>query len=295
MSSEKAYDVLYVGNYTKDTITSPAGVKYVDGGAVNYAAHAVNALGFHVAVVTHLAKEDDRVVGKFRRAGIDCFPTYTPSSTLMRLDYPTTNPDERELTVAGTAGTITVDEATPYPAKSAVIGSSFRGEVNMDVIRALKAKGMTVGVDMQGFVRVLRDQKLHFEPWEELPAACREIDFLKSDAVEAYHLTGERDIYKAVQIYAGYGAKEVVLTHKDGLLIYAYGQRYEAGFFPSSMEGRSGRGDTCLGTYAAMRQRMEPAEACLWAAAVTSLKMERMGPFNRTPAEVEEFIARKYR
>ena len=36
----KNYDVLYIGNYTKDTIISPAGVKYVDGGAVNYAAHA---------------------------------------------------------------------------------------------------------------------------------------------------------------------------------------------------------------------------------------------------------------
>ncbi len=36
----KNYDVLYIGNYTKDTIISPSGTKYVDGGAVNYAAHA---------------------------------------------------------------------------------------------------------------------------------------------------------------------------------------------------------------------------------------------------------------
>lgn len=61
------YDVLYIGNYTKDIIISPAGTKNVDGGAVNYAAHAGAQLGFHVAVVTRLAKEDDRVIKSLRR------------------------------------------------------------------------------------------------------------------------------------------------------------------------------------------------------------------------------------
>ena len=77
----KTYDVIYIGNYTKDTIISPAGTKYVDGGAVNYAAHAAGRLGGQVAVVTHLAREDDRVVEKFTAAGIDCFATYTQFST----------------------------------------------------------------------------------------------------------------------------------------------------------------------------------------------------------------------
>ncbi len=77
---------------------SLAGTKYVDGRAVNYAAHAVAQLGMQVAVVTRLAKEDDRVVDKFTQAGIDCFVTYTPQSTLMKLEYPTTDPDIRSRT-----------------------------------------------------------------------------------------------------------------------------------------------------------------------------------------------------
>ncbi|HMD80343.1 MAG TPA: hypothetical protein VKE92_03485, partial [Anaerolineales bacterium] len=60
----KNYDVLYIGNYTRDTIISPSGIKNVDGGAVNYAAHAAARLGLRVAVVTRLAKEDKRVVEK---------------------------------------------------------------------------------------------------------------------------------------------------------------------------------------------------------------------------------------
>jgi len=83
----KNYDVLCIGNYTKDTIISPSGIKVVDGGAVNYAAHAAARLGTKAVVVTHLAKEDDHVVEKFTQSGIDCFVTYTPTSTLLKLEY----------------------------------------------------------------------------------------------------------------------------------------------------------------------------------------------------------------
>ena len=56
------YDVIYVGNYTKDTIITPDGTRYVDGGAVNYAAHAAARLGYKTAVVTRLAREDKRMI-----------------------------------------------------------------------------------------------------------------------------------------------------------------------------------------------------------------------------------------
>jgi sugar/nucleoside kinase (ribokinase family) len=90
------------------------------------------------------------------------------------------------------------------------------------------------------------------------------------------------------------GSKEVVLTHKDGVLIYAEGKLSNFGFFPSRVNGRSGRGDTCIGTYVAMRLTKPPRQAGVWAAAVTSLKMEHLGPFNRSIAEVEELIHAKY-
>src|SRR5574339_789404 len=109
----KSYDVVYIGNYTKDTIVSPAGTRYVDGGAVNYAAHAAARLGAKAAVVTRLAQEDSRVVDKFTESGIDCFPTYTPHSTLMKLEYPTTDPDVRHLSVMATAGSITAGDVEP--------------------------------------------------------------------------------------------------------------------------------------------------------------------------------------
>ncbi|MDQ3004276.1 MAG: PfkB family carbohydrate kinase [Chloroflexota bacterium] len=290
----KNYDVLYIGNYTRDTIVTPAGTKYVDGGAVNHAAHAAARLGTKAVVVTRLAKEDERVVEKFTQSGIDCFVTYTPTSTLLKLEYPTADPDIRTLSVTSIAGSITAKEVENVNARAAVIGSSLRGEVGVDVIRALKDKNMLVAADMQGFVRVLRGMELKYEPWDEMASTLALIDVVKSDAVEAEFLTGETDIRKAAEFYAKLGPREIVLTHKDGLLIYADGNFHEMNFYPARLDGRSGRGDTCVGVYVARRLSMAPLEAGIWAAAVTSLKMENSGPFDRFISEVEALIFDKY-
>jgi sugar/nucleoside kinase (ribokinase family) len=289
-----SYDVVYIGNYTKDTIISPAGTRYVDGGAVNYAAHAAAQLGCKVAVVTRLAKEDDRVVEKFTQSGIDCLVTYAPHSTLMKLEYPTNDPDIRHLSVAAVAGSITAVDVENIDTKAAVIGSSLRGEVGLDVIRALKDRNVFVAADMQGFVRVLEGVELNYRPWEEMRATLAIVDVVKSDAVEAEFLTGETDIFKAAKFYADMGPQEIVLTHKDGLLVYADGRFHEMNFYPQRLDGRSGRGDTCVGTYVAKRLSLDPREAGIWAAAVTSLKMENLGPFNRSVDEVEALIHARY-
>ena len=290
----KNYDVLYIGNYTKDTIISPRGTKIVDGGAVNYAANAAARLGKKVAVVTRLAKEDEHVVENLEQSGIDCYVTYTPTSTLLKLEYPTADPDIRTLSVLSVAGSIIADDVRKLDARAAVIGSSLRGEVGIDVIRVLKEKGILVAADMQGFVRVLRGMELSYEPWDEMASTLSLIDVVKSDGVEAEFLTGETDLHKAAEFYAAMGPREIVLTHKDGLLIYADGDFHEMKFYAARLDGRSGRGDTCLGAYVAQRLSMTPGEAGIWAAAVTSLKMEKSGPFNRSLHEVEAFILDKY-
>ncbi len=294
MNTSDLYDVVCIGNYTKDTIITPSGTRYVDGGGSRYAAYAAASLGLKVAIVTRLSREDIHVVAKLILAGIDCFPTYSPESTLMYLEYPTDNPDIRDLSVKGVAGSISVCDVEHLQLKSAVINSSLRGEVGLDVIRVLKEKKAFLAADMQGFVRVLQDENLVYAPWEEMEVTLPYLDFLKSDAVEAAFLTGESDIFKAAKIYASMGASEIILTHKDGLLIYAGGRFHELGFFPNRLDGRSGRGDTCIGAYVAMRLTKDPLEAGIWSAALTSLKMEELGPFDRPVSDVEALIHAKY-
>jgi hypothetical protein len=86
------------------------------------------------------------------------------------------------------------------------------------------------------------------------------------------------DIEAAARILAGYGPKEIVLTHSQGVLVFADGRFHQAPFRPQKLVGRSGRGDTCIASYVCKRLTASPHEATIWAAAVTSLKMEAEGP-----------------
>jgi sugar/nucleoside kinase (ribokinase family) len=294
VSTTKLYDIAFLGHYTRDTIVSSSSTRVVDGGAFNYGAHVAGRMGLEVAAVTRLAREDFDVVDELRRLGVDVFARVTPRSTCLRLEYPTSDVDQRVITVTSTAGPFTPEEVEGLQARAFVIGASMRGEVSLAVIEELARVETFIAADVQGFVRVARAGRLAYEAWPEKRIVLAHVDMLKTDAVEAHMLTGTADVRVAARMLAALGPSEIVLTHRDGVLVYAGDQFYEAGFFPHKLVGRSGRGDTCIAAYVARRLTGSPAEATVWAAAVTSLKMESEGPFRRDLREAEELMRSRY-
>jgi sugar/nucleoside kinase (ribokinase family) len=121
----KFYDIAFVGHYTKDTIVSASGIRVVDGGAFNYGANVAARMGLKVAAATRLAKEDLRVVEKLKHLGVDVFSHISPQSTCLRLEYPTSNVDERVIYVTSSAGPFTTAEVEKIQAKAIVIGASM--------------------------------------------------------------------------------------------------------------------------------------------------------------------------
>lgn len=289
------YDVISIGNYTKDTIVSSAGTRFADGGGCSYTAHASHLRGLSVAAVTRLAAEDRKSTQPLADKGIDVHIFESPQSTLMHLDYPTSDVDQRILTVASVAEPWTPELLEPFRARAFVVNGSARGEASLEVMQLLKKKGGLLCADVQAFIRIVgEDGRLRYESWPEQAEILSLLDILKTDAVEAEFLTGESDIHKAAAALAAQGPKEIVLTHRDGLLVLAAGETFEAGFYPARLVGRTGRGDTCMGAYVSCRLDSTPREATVWAAALTSLKMEAEGPIMRPAADVNALIERKY-
>ncbi len=294
-TTTKFYDIACIGHYTKDTIVSSSGIRVVDGGAFNYGANVAARMGLKVASVTRLAKEDLRVVEKLKHLGVDVFSHISPQSTCLRLEYPTSNVDERVIYVTSSAGPFTPAEVEKIQAKAIVIGASMRDEVGLEVIVELAKNKTILAADVQSFIRVNDNGKLIPKEWPEKQSILSRLDIVKTDAIEAEMLTGTSDIREAARKITDLGPREVVITHRDGLLVYADGNFYEENFFPKEIIGRSGRGDTCIASYVAKRLNASPQEATTWAAAVTSLKMEAEGPFQRTMKEVNDLIQSKYR
>jgi sugar/nucleoside kinase (ribokinase family) len=284
-----------VGAYTKDTIVTRSGTRYVDGGGYSYAAHAACLAGVSVGAVTRLAAEDRKSTDLLRSIGVEVTIYESPQSTLMRLEYPTDNVDERILTVAAVADSFLPEHVANVRADAVLISASIRGEVPLAAVQALRERTPLVGLDVQGYVRIRTPQgRLAYEAWPEMRQVLALVDVLKSDAVEGEFLTGEKDLHAIARGLAAHGPKEIILTHKDGVLVLAKGIAYEHPFLPVELRGRSGRGDTCAGSYISRRIDADPADAARWAAALTSLKLEAEGPIRRTRADVEHLVQTRY-
>jgi sugar/nucleoside kinase (ribokinase family) len=293
---KNTYDIVIIGNYTKDTIVSPSGTRNVDGGGFNYGAYVAAMMGLKVAAITRLAKEDNHVVDALKRNGVEVFPFYSPKSTLMHLFYPTSNVDQRVLTVKSVADPFTPAQVKDMQAKVFLLNASTRGEISLEVIQELRKKDALIVADLQGFIRVIApDGTLHNSEWQEKQEVLSLVDVLKTDAVEGEFLTGETDIRVQAKVLYELGPKEIVLSHRNGILVFAEGKYHEAPFSYNKLVGRSGRGDTCISSYICKRLSASPAESTIWSAAVTSMKMEAEGPIKREIGEVEDHILRNYR
>lgn len=295
MSGATRFDMAFIGHYTKDTIIYPGRETTQDGGPYRYGARAARALGLSAAVITRLAREDRRSLDELEQDGVQTFVRESPRSTCLDLIYPTDNPDERIVRLTSQADPFTVEDVAGIEARAFHVGPSIRGEVPGEVVRALAGRGVPLSLDAQGYIRVVRDGELYIDAWAESRDILPYVNVFKVDAAEAETMTGERDIHAAAQRIAALGPREVLLTHRGGVLVWAGGQAYEAPFVARSLAGRTGRGDTCTATYMAKRlQGASPAEACIWAAALTSLKIEEPGPFRRPIADVEALIRERY-
>jgi sugar/nucleoside kinase (ribokinase family) len=289
------FDIAFIGHYTKDTIVYPTVTRVVDGGAFNYGANVAARIGLRVAVVTRLAREDWHVVESLEEIGVSAFARATPHSTCLRLIYPTDDLDQRTIELTSSAGAFSLDEVTDLDAKAYAIGASVRGEVPLEVVKALAAKGGILTLDVQGFLRVVRNGTLVSDGWPDREEVLRHVTVLKTDAVEAELITGEADRYAAATRLAAYGPKEILLTHAGGVLVHHGGAFHEAPWAPEAVRGRSGRGDTCTASYLSRRLSAPPEDAVVWAAAVTSLKLEAEGPFRRTKADAQALYERLLR
>jgi sugar/nucleoside kinase (ribokinase family) len=286
------FDICYIGHYTKDTIVYPHSTLTHDGGAFFFGLNVVARMGMRGAVITNLARQDWHVVDELEKLGVTVFARESKHSTCLRLIYPTSNLDERTIELTSQADPFTVEQIQNIDARAFIVGASVRGEAPTAVVEALAAKGKILTLDVQGFLRIVKEGALTSDGWQDRASILKHVTILKTDAVEAKLLTGEDDRQLAAKKLAAYGPREVLMTHNGGVLVYYNGEFFEAPLVPKELRGRSGRGDTCTASYVSRRFTSPPEDAVTWAAAVTSLKLENEGPFRRDITEAQALYAR---
>lgn len=280
------FDVLLIGHLDKGRIVRGNEASDFVGGAVYFGGIVLAQLGLEVGVVTRLARGDSWMLDELRREGIEVFPIYTSESTGIENVHPDPNSDRRRCYFLGFAGTFRPEDLPEVEAKLYYVGTVMAGEVDLGFLGTVASRG-PMALDPQGCLRRRVGRELVTGEWPEAEEALKMVRYLKVDDREAAVLTGYEDIRRAAEVLSAMGPKEIVLTHKEGVLVFAGGEFHEAPFRPRDMVGRTGRGDTCFASYLGRRLLGDPpGEATRFAAALTTLKLERPGPFRGSLEEV---------
>ena len=264
------------------------------GGAVYYGAMALSKLNVRSGIITRLARGDFSNLNILRKNGIEIFASESQVTSGIKNTYIAPNFDKRICVPIAFAGEFKVEHIPSVNAKVFHIGPIMAGEVSLILIKYITSKFDKVSLDLQGVLRIRKGNQLVFVDWVEKENGLKYINTIKADSVESEVITGENDITKAAGIISEWGPQEVVITHGDGVLVYIDGETFEAPFTHSSLRGRTGRGDTCIAAYLASRLTSSPAESCKFAAAVTSLKLEKEGPFDGTYQDILDKLTTDY-
>ncbi len=284
-------DILMIGHFAKDLLVVDGRAESASGGAVYYGSLALRQLGVNVAVVTRLHPDDFPRLKEMEEAGVKVFPVPAPATSGIENIYNSADMERRICKLIGFAGPFQPDDLPDIRAKIYAVTPIIAGEVDLPLLKHLSGRG-PVALDIQGFVRVPRSGDLVFEPWPDMAEGLQYVTYLKVDRAEAELLTGLTDLVAAAHRLAEYGPREIVITQSAGVTVFAGGQVYQAPFTPRSLAGRTGRGDTCFATYLGKRLTASPQEAASLAAAITTLKQEKPGPWRGPLAEAEALAAR---
>ncbi len=285
-----SYDVVMIGNFAVDKIIVDGIEEVASGGGVYYGSVVVKHLGFDVAVVTRLRRDDFSRLDDLRGMGVDVYATEAAGTSGIANFYKSSDMERRICKPIGFGGKYSLEEIPNLDTQVIMLSPLFAGEIDLELLQALSVRA-PLAMDIQGFVRVPEGDGLIFKPWEQIAEGLREVTYLKVDKAEAEFLTGSDDLLDAARKLYQMGPREIVLTQSSGVTVFDGKEFSNAPFTPRSLAGRTGRGDTCFSTYVSMRQVSDPVTACKWAGVVTSLKQEIPGPWKGTREQVESILS----
>lgn len=276
--------IAFVGHVCVDKNVVRGETETLYGGGVVHGGITAKRLGMEAVVVTKCATADRAGFGCLTEAGVQV--TWLPSeaSTSIQNVYPTENPDDRESRLISRAEPFTVKDLGAIiglRADVAHVNPLWFGEFPPEFLAALRPDVNQLAADAQGFLRVAEaDGRMAHRDLERKRQTLALLDVFKVDAKEAMILTGISDPRDASRAVQALGPKLVLLTHRDGVCVCDGDAVYEGAFAGFTLEGRTGRGDTCTASFFAGRARgMNLPEAAKFAAEITSRKMQYRGPY----------------
>jgi sugar/nucleoside kinase (ribokinase family) len=292
------YDIVFIGHMGMGRIVPFEGSPFVElGSPVLFAATAASCLGKRIAAVTKISESEEYLLEPLKTAGIELF--VQPGETYQyRVVFPTANVDQRQAFRIKVGEPFVMSDIPPFEPCLLHLCCTGVRKFHLDLMRALKARGFRLSVDMQSFVIQAEHETgmgaVHLEDVPEKKEIVNMADFVKLDAVEAQTLTGADALQDQADILEEWGSSETIITCSEGALARSKGKTTFAKFTNRGTRGRMGRGDTVMGSYLARRLDRSVEDSLRFAAALASIKMESPGPFRGSVDDVIERMSSSF-
>ena len=288
------YDICSIGHITRDKIITPQRTVYMAGGTSFYMSYGISQLPERVKyqLVTKVGEGQKPEVEKISQRGIDtiCYPS---KHTVYFENKYGANSDNRTQRVLAKADAFTIEEMKPLEARIFHLGSLLNDDCSPEVVEFLSGKGL-VSIDVQGYLREVRDEEVHAISWKDKEKILRHTDMLKLNEYEMKVITDSDNPRTVAEKLNKMGVREVIITLGSyGAIIFADRKFYEIpAYKPHEIVDATGCGDTFSTGYLYCRtQGMGYEESGKFAAAMCTLKLEHSGPFDRSIEDIEKVIA----
>lgn len=286
-------DICCIGHITLDKIITPKQTIYMPGGTSYYFSHGISHLNDwkNYKLVTSLAPSEYSSVDELTGKGLNVEIIPSKKTVYFENSYGV-NQNNRTQRVLAKADPFTVEKIQHIEAKIFHLGSLLSDDFSLDVIKYLSKKGI-LSVDAQGYLREVRGENVYPIDWCEKKEALKYVHILKVNEHEAKVLTGLDDYQAAARQLAEWGVKEVLLTlGSEGSIIYAENSFYYIPAYPpKEVVDATGCGDTYMLGYLYMRNKGGSyEEAGCFAAALSTVKLEKSGPFSGTEEDAWKII-----
>lgn len=286
-------DICCIGHITLDKIITPKQTIYMPGGTSYYFSHGISHLNDwkNYKLVTSLAPSEYSSVDELTGKGLNVEIIPSKKTVYFENSYGI-NQNNRTQRVLAKADPFTVEKIQHIEAKIFHLGSLLSDDFSLDVIKYLSKKG-TLSVDAQGYLREVRGENVYPIDWCEKKEALKYVHILKVNEHEAKVLTGLDDYQAAARQLAEWRVKEVLLTlGSEGSIIYAENSFYYIPAYPpKEVVDATGCGDTYMLGYLYMRNKgVSYEEAGCFAAALSTVKLEKSGPFSGTEEDAWKII-----
>lgn len=287
------YDICTIGHITLDKVVTTQSVNFMPGGTSFYFSKAIQKFDVDYRLITAVAAAELPIVEQLQKEGIE-ITTLPSEHTVFFENIYSQNQDHREQNVLYKADPFTKEVALlpNIDAQIYHLGPLLSDDISVELLKALAKKGM-VSLDIQGFLRFVKNQKVHYTDWVDKDEALAHVSILKANEYEMEVITGQKEIRAGALYLAEMGVKEVIITlGSKGSVIYTDGNFYEIpSFKPKQVVDATGCGDTYMAGYLLKKIKGgNPQEAGEFGAAMATIKIQSSGPFSGDLQQVEHIL-----